>query len=159
MESSRHMQMQKRINMHRSLDFLAYAAEGNRFVNEVAAELGTDRNSAARILRSVLHALRDRAPADEAIEFAQGLPMALKGLFIDRYDPSNTPVVIRHVNDFLDFIYWKDGSAAPYDFPDRDSIVFGLQAVFRVLFRNMDHGQVDQVKHMLNMEIQELIGE
>jgi hypothetical protein len=75
------------------LNFEEYASEGNRFVNEVARELNTDRNTAARILRVVLHAVRDRLPADDAIQFAQGLPIALKGVFIDQYDPSRTPVV------------------------------------------------------------------
>lgn len=141
----------------RTLDFNAFASEGNRFVNEVADELATDRNSAARILRAVLHAVRDRIPPDDAIEFAQGLPMALKGLYIDQYDPSVTPVVIRNVDEFLDFIYWKDGISASFDFTSRDSIIYALQAVFRVLSRNMDRGQVEQIKHMLNIEIRNLI--
>jgi uncharacterized protein (DUF2267 family) len=139
------------------LNFENFAAEGNRFINEIAYELNTDRNHAARVLRAVLHAVRDRLPADDAIQFAQGLPLALKGVFIDQYDLSDVPVVIRSPQKFLQFIYSKAGITAHLDFPDRQSIVDALQAVFFVLENHMDYGQILQVKHIMNQEIVELI--
>ena len=42
-------------NKHRTMNFEQYAADGNRFINEVALELETDHNRAARITRAVLH--------------------------------------------------------------------------------------------------------
>jgi uncharacterized protein (DUF2267 family) len=145
------------INPQRSMNFEAYAAEGNRFIKEVAYELGVDRNRAARITRSVLHAIRDRISPDDAIQFAQGLPMALKGIFIDQYDISITPIAIRNPNDFTDFIFSKDGKAAHSDFPTRDHVIDALKGVFNILEKNMEYGQVQQIKHMFNMEILELI--
>jgi uncharacterized protein (DUF2267 family) len=141
----------------RSLNFEAYAGEANHFINEVAIELGTDRDRAARVTRAVLHALRDRLPPDDAIEFAQGLPMALKAVFIDQYDLSKAPVVIRSPKKFLEYIYHKDGLAAPADFEDKEAIIDGLQAVFTVLQHHMSYGQVEQIKKMLNVEIVALI--
>lgn len=144
-------------NPMRSMNFERYAAEGNRFINEIAYELGVDRNRAARITRAVLHAIRDRIPPDDAIQFAQGLPMAIKGVFIDRYDMSITPVAIRHADDFINFIYNKNGSASYVDFPEKRHVIEALRGVFRVLERNMDYGQVEQIKHMFNTEIYEMI--
>lgn len=141
----------------RPMNFERYAAEGNRFIQEVAHELGVDRNRAARITKAVLHAIRDRISPDDAIEFAQGLPMALKGVFVDQYDISRTPVVIRDPNEFLDFIYNKNGKASVRDFPARYHVIDALKGVFRVLEKNMDYGQVQQVKYMFNNEILELI--
>lgn len=146
-----------RPNKNKSMNFEEYASEGNRIIHEVAFELGTDRNRAARVLRAVLHAVRDRIPPDDAIEFAQGLPMALKGIYIDRYDISKTPVRIRTREKFIDFIYSKSGITAPIDFPDRESVVEGLHAVFIVLESNMDYGQVHQIKRMMNIDIVDLI--
>jgi len=137
------------------LNFQKYAEEGNRFINEICYELNTDnRNKAARILRAVLHALRDRIPPDDAVEFAQGLPMAIKGVYFDQYDISGTPVIIRTKNGFIDFIREKDGYS---DFSSPDEVVLGLQAVFRVLERHMDWGQINQLKNQLNMDIVDLI--
>ena len=141
----------------RAMNFERYAAEGNHFINQVAAELDVDRNRASRITRAVLHALRDRIPPNDAVEFAQGLPMALKGIFFDRYDLSDVPVIIRHPDAFFDFICSKDGDSAYRDFPDRQAVEEALRAVFRVLERTMDYGQVKQVKHMMNREIVSLI--
>jgi uncharacterized protein (DUF2267 family) len=141
----------------KSLNFEEYASEGNRFIHEVAEELKTNRNRAARITRAVLHALRDRLPAPDSIQFAQGLPMALKSVWMDQYDISRTPVVIRHKEKFLEYIYDRDGLAAFADFPDPESIEEGLQSVFFVLENHMSAGQVRQIKNMLNKEIVELI--
>jgi len=144
-------------NRQRSMNFEAYASEGNRFINDVAEELQCDRNTASRITRAVLHALRDRLPADDAVEFAQGLPMALKGIYIDQYDISRTPVIIRTKHDFIDYIRSKDRLAAINDFRSPADVVQALQAVFHVLENHMDPGQVDQVKNLLHSEIVELI--
>lgn len=141
----------------RSMNFEEYAGEGNRIINKVAMDLGADRNSAARITRAVLHAVRDRLPADDAIQFAQGLPMALKGVFIDRYDVSRTPVVIRSRREFIEFVRSKAGVSAPADFPTPQSVVDALKSVFFVLERNMSYGQVRQIKKLLNIELVDLI--
>ncbi len=136
-----------------------YAAEGNRFLHAVAYELNCNTARAARATRSVLHALRDRLPSDEAIQFAQGLPMALKGIYIDQYDISDTPVVIRTPKKFLDFIFFKAGKSANTDFPDRKSMLEALRGVFFVLENHLDPGQISHVKKILNKDIVELIVE
>ncbi len=140
-------------NKFKPLNFDAYASEGNRFIKQVANELDTNWNHAARITRAVLHALRDRLPPIDAVQFAQGLPMALKGIFIDKYDIGKAPIRIRSKQKFIDYVYYKIGSTAEVDFPDNDSIVRALQAVFFVLELNMSYGQVEQIKHILNSEL------
>jgi uncharacterized protein (DUF2267 family) len=137
----------------RSLNFERYASEANYIINQVADELDVNRNAAARITRSVLHAVRDRLPADDAVEFAQGLPIALKGVYFDQYDLSLAPVSIRHPEDFIDYVRQKDGRAAMHDFPTREHVEDGISAVFRVLERNMDYGQVEQIKRLVNDEM------
>jgi uncharacterized protein (DUF2267 family) len=144
-------------NKPRSMNFEEYASEGNRIINTVARDLQTNRNRAARITRAVLHAIRDRLPPDDAIQFAQGLPMALKGVFIDRYDISKTPIVIRNREAFIEFVRSKAGTSAPVDFPTSQSVMNALQSVFFVLERNMSYGQVRQIKKSLNIELVNLI--
>jgi uncharacterized protein (DUF2267 family) len=140
-----------------ALNLEEFASVGNRFIKDIMNELHVNRNSAARIIKAVLHAVRDRLPPDDAIQFAQGLPMVLKAVFIDQYDISQTPVVIRHGEDFLDFIYSKDPMAADIDFPDQHSIQEALNGVFTVLYDYMDPGQIDSIKYLMGDEIVELI--
>jgi uncharacterized protein (DUF2267 family) len=144
-------------NKSKSMNFEEYASEGNRIINKIARDLKTGRNRAARISRGVLHAIRDRLPPDDAIQFAQGLPMALKGIFIDRYDVSKTPVVIRSREGFIEFVRSKAGPLAAVDFPTSQSVINALQSVFFVLERNMSYGQVQQIKKLMNIELVNLI--
>ena len=83
--------------------------------------------------------------------------MALKGVFIDRYDISKTPVIIRNRKKFIEFIHYKAGVSAAADFPDPESVEEALRAVFYVMERNMSYGQVQHVKNALNLELQDLI--
>lgn len=142
---------------HRSMNFEEYAAEGNNFINEVSWKIGCSRDEAAHITRAVLHSLRDRLPANDAVQFAQGLPLMIKGIYFDQYDISRTPVVVRTASEFLDMVYFKNRQHAVNDFPNEGSVVRAVQGVFRVLERRMDHGQVQQIKRMLNREIVEMI--
>lgn len=140
-----------------ALNFERYAAEGERFINEVAAELNIPRNTAARITRAVLHALRDRMPADNAVQFAQGLPMALKGVYFDQYDISDAPVKIRSAEDFLDYVEEKNLLNADYDFGRVGSTAEAVRGVFRVLEDYMDPNQTEDVKHVVGRDIRQLL--
>lgn len=141
----------------KAMNFEEYASQGNRFINDVADELQTDRDTAARVTRAVIHALRDRLPPDDAMQFAQGLPMALKGVFVDQYDISKTPVVIRKADEFLDYIRYKDRFGAIRDFPTMDDAASALRAVFYVLERHLDRGQTEQIKNNLPSAIVRII--
>jgi uncharacterized protein (DUF2267 family) len=137
----------------RALNFEKYASEGNQFVNEVAAILDVRRNLAARVTRAVLQAVRDRLPPDDAVQFGQGLPMALKGVYFDQYDLSRAPVVIRAPRQFLDFVRSKDGIVGFNDCPGYQFIEAAMLAVFTVLEMHMDLGQIAQIRRMMNAEI------
>jgi uncharacterized protein (DUF2267 family) len=137
----------------KTMNFEKYCSEANHFINQVADRLDVDRNMAARITRAVLHAVRDRLPPVDAVQFAQGLPMALKGIFFDQYNLARVPVKIRHPNDFIDYVCMKDGRTANKDFPYKGFVEDGIAAVFRVLEEHMDYGQVEQIKRMMNDEL------
>lgn len=137
------------------LEFEKYADEGNHFVNEVTGLLEWERPKAARITQAVLHALRDRVHVNEAIHFAQGLPMALKGVFIDQYEPGRVPVVIRDKDDFLDFIWNKLSNKE--EIKERDEIAQGFRAVYIALGMRLDRGQLSRLENSLPHEILEII--
>jgi uncharacterized protein (DUF2267 family) len=58
------------------------------------------RNQSYNALRAVLHALRDRLTVDEAAQFAAQLPMLVRGIYYDGWDPSRVPKKM-HRDDFL----------------------------------------------------------
>lgn len=63
------------------------------WLNEVANRLGTeDLHHAYQVLRAVLHAVRERVAPDVAAHVAAQLPMLVRGVFYEGWDPSKTPV-------------------------------------------------------------------
>jgi uncharacterized protein (DUF2267 family) len=65
----------------------------NVWLADVSDALGTrDRQFAFRVLRTWLHALRDRLTVNAAAKFGQQLPELLRGVYYDGWEPSRVPV-------------------------------------------------------------------
>ena len=76
--------------------------ESNLWLKDVMERLDTrDRHHAYSTLRAVLHALRDRIGAESAAHLGAQLPMLLRGLFYEGWDPTGKPTKERHEAAFL----------------------------------------------------------
>jgi uncharacterized protein (DUF2267 family) len=67
----------------------------NRLLKMIEEEYGWPkerRNQSYAALRGVLHAVRDRLTVDESAHLAAQLPMLVRGLYYDGWDPSPVPV-------------------------------------------------------------------
>jgi uncharacterized protein (DUF2267 family) len=123
-----------------SLDFLQYAAKGNAFVNQVAEELNISRDQSGRIIRSVLHALRNRLSLQESFQLLAQLPMALKSVYVDGWKPDSEFERIRHLDDFLNEIRKEDGGLAGYDFGNNQRALAAVYAVLETLHDSISGG-------------------
>jgi uncharacterized protein (DUF2267 family) len=123
----------------------------NIWLKELAQELGwVDRERAYQALRVVLHALRDRLTVDEAADLGAQLPLLIRGLYYEGWDPSSTPVKERHREVFLNHItaaFQGDGAIFP------EGIAW---AVFKVLERHVSSGEIKDILHVLPREIRSL---
>ncbi len=64
-----------------------------KWLDAVAEQLDTaDRHLAYRVLRAWLQTVRDRLTVEAAVHFAAQLPMMLRGLFFEGWNPSRVPV-------------------------------------------------------------------
>ena len=71
--------------------------ESNLWLKDVMERLNTaDRHHAYSTLRAVLHALRDRIGPESAAHLGAQLPMLLRGLFYEGWDPTGKPTKERH---------------------------------------------------------------
>ncbi len=122
------------------------------WIREVAEEMDTeDEQLAYHALRSVLHALRDRLIVDEAVQLAAQLPVLIRGIYFEDWDPSKTPVKVRHREEFLDLVRRHAGK---YDRLDPGK---AAPAVFAVLKRHVSEGEMRDVNEALPGEIRELL--
>ena len=58
------------------------------------------RNQSYAALRTVLHLLRDRLPIEESVQFAAQLPLLVRGVYFEGFDPTIVPVKLSR-EDFL----------------------------------------------------------
>jgi len=76
----------------------------NRLLREIEEAYGWPkerRNQSYAALRAVLHALRDRLSVEEAAQLSAQLPMLVRGIYFEGWDPSDVPVPM-HREQFLE---------------------------------------------------------
>lgn len=124
----------------------------NVWLKEIMAELGTeDRHRAYTALRATLQSLRDRLTVEEAAELGAQLPLLVRGIYYEAWNPAGKPLKERHREDFLARVgsHFTD-QAVPLD-PE-----IAARAVFKVMSNHVSHGEIEDVKHLLPEELREL---
>ena len=115
-----------------------------RWLIELMDELETeDPARMYRALRGVLHATRDRLPANEALHLSAQLPMLLRGLYFEGWDPKASPEKLGRI-EFLDQV----GDLVDPSRPEAE-IEPVVRAVFRLLSRHISAGELDEVRGAL----------
>ena len=134
-----------------------YTAEANRFVNEVAAELGdtSDLEAAGRVTLAVFHTLREKLSPEESFHLISQLPMILKGIYIDGWDPSLQKRT-ETLHDFIDDLRAHDLQASSRDFGNEEQAVKNFQSVLRVLSHYISEEEMRHIRLQLPRPVAEL---
>lgn len=122
----------------------------NIWLDEIMADLGPDRQVAWHALTSVLHAVRDQLPVDNAAHLSAQLPMMIRGAYYDQWRPAKVPDRIRHRDDFLTRVKEELGQTRPVNSQD------AVATVTKVLSRYLGTGEADKIRKALPDEIREL---
>ncbi|MGW3788266.1 DUF2267 domain-containing protein [Micromonospora chokoriensis] len=104
------------------------------------------RNQSYAALRTVLHLLRDRLPVDESVEFAQQLPVLVRGIYFDGWVPSDVPIKLNR-DDFL----YEVRQGFPYDAEGGAERV--TQVVLDTLRRHVTQGEWQDVKETMPKDL------
>jgi uncharacterized protein (DUF2267 family) len=120
-----------------------------RWVDEVCAEMGdADRAHGWNALRAVLQNLRDLVDSDEAVQLGAQLPLLLRGLFYEGWNPLRPVPPQRDREVFLQAVQHGLGSA-------RIDAQEAVRAVFKVLGRRLE-GEAEQARARLSEPIRSL---
>ncbi|MBI3133973.1 MAG: DUF2267 domain-containing protein [Bacteroidetes bacterium] len=142
-----------------ALNFDQFAAEGNEFVARLAKELGypKDKARAGRVLKSVLHAVRDQLTPTESVQLIAQLPMFLKAVYVHNWSLKTVKKKTRKFDDFLMEICVIDGDVSQSDFPTNNDIETAVSVVFMMLRKYLSLGEIEDIKALLPKELKPLL--
>ena len=114
----------------------------NIWLDEINAAIGPDRQVAWKVLSVVLHKLRDRLPVELSAHLSAELPMLVRGVYYDQFEPTKQPTDWE-LEEFVHEVSKWLADIRPVD--PRD----GIRAVFSVLSRHVTRGQIAKVQGAL----------
>lgn len=104
------------------------------------------RNQSYDGLRAVLHALRDRLTVEETAQLSAQLPMLIRGIYFEGWDPTKVPMKM-HRNDFLERI----DANFPHEVPGGAERLFGV--VIEALRRFISEGEWQDIRANLPKDL------
>ena len=118
------------------------------WINDLDARLEWDNKARSyRLLKAVLHAIRDWLSVNEAANLGAQLPGLLRGAYYEQWHPAKTPVKSRSMDDFL---------AQVNEHFRRDPLPNTAQAVMEVchlLNKKITAGEIEDVRNPMPKEI------
>jgi len=118
----------------------------NIWLDEITASLGPDRQLAWKVLSVVLHKLRDRLPVALSAHLSAELPLLVRGVYYDQFEPAKQPTdwdldaFVAEVSRWLSDVRPVDPRAA-------------ARAVLAVLSRHVPRGQIEKVQGALPADL------
>jgi uncharacterized protein (DUF2267 family) len=125
----------------------------NSWLKELMQELNTsDHRKTYLILRSVLLAFRDHLSERDAIYVGEQLPMLIRGLYFEHWDPAGKPLPLRNRDDFFTVV-------SQYMARDGDNAFkaeTASRAVFRLLERKAAEGEIEDLHSVVPLALMDL---
>ena len=118
----------------------------NTWLNEITAALGPDRQLAWKVLSIVLHKLRDRMPIELSAHLSAGLPLLVRGVYYDQFEPAKQPTDC-NLEEFVEEVSEWLSDIRPVDPKD------AIRAVFSVLSHHVPRGQIAKVQDALPQDL------
>jgi uncharacterized protein (DUF2267 family) len=121
------------------------------WINDLNDDLcWNDKSRAYRLLKAVLHALRDWLELDESANLAAQLPGLLRGAYYEHWRPATTPVRKRNRQAFLDHVESEFKRDPLWNTAEC------VTAVFALLLKKISAGEIGDVRNALPEDIREL---
>jgi uncharacterized protein (DUF2267 family) len=121
----------------------------HEWIARVAETAHMEKRDAYKALRAVLQTVRDRLPLDLAVHFGAQLPMLLRGLYYEGWEPSNVPIKMSR-EEFLAAVQGKIVAGRVIDPLET------TQNVLSVVANYIGQGEMEKVMHSFPHDMQSL---
>lgn len=109
-----------------------------------------NETEALRVLRAVMHQLRDRLSIEETAQFSAQLPILIRGIFYEGWQPTHVPdKTIQTRQDFFDGV---TGRLRPHRLPPE----LMVKTVFAILSHHIEPGEISDIIGQLPDSLKEL---
>ncbi len=126
-------------------------AKTNEWLRDIQNELDwPDPEKAFKALRVVLHTLRDRLPLKEVTDLSAQLPMLVRGLYFEGWNPLRSPSRIKHIDEFT---HQVNSHFPEFEYAEPQEIT---RAVLTTLSNHVSAGEIEDVMGCLPKELREL---
>lgn len=139
-----------------TINFDKHAQAGKEFVKKVAFELGdeNDTSRASKLLRATLHALREQSSFEESMQFISQLPMFIKAIYVDGWNPGSHKNHFRHLDEFT-LAVQRNGGFEDCENPLEK--LHDIQSVIHVVAEYVSEGEMDDFRKTLPKELRILL--
>jgi uncharacterized protein (DUF2267 family) len=123
----------------------------NAWLAQINERMGwADRHRAWAALRAVLHGLRDRLSVDEAAALGAQLPLLVRGLYYENFQPSHLPVRMRTKEELYAHIGRELRGYEDADVEEMTAVVLD------VLTENISSGEVKHIGRILPRDLADI---
>src|SRR5919204_3391142 len=121
----------------------------HEWIASIAQAAHLEKRDAYKSLRAVLLTLRDRLPLNDAVHLGAQLPIFLRGLFYEGWEPSKVPIKMS-LEEFLKSVQEKIVAPGIID-PVRIT-----QSVFAVTLSHVGAAEMGKIKRIFPKDMQSL---
>lgn len=123
----------------------------HEWINELTERLGwSHQKDALKLMRVVMHKVRDHLHPDELAQLSAQLPLLIRGMMFEGWLPKHTPVRQRDVHVFIAEIEEQVGDMLEY------RGVEDIQTVFKLFNSRISRGETDDIRANLPTDIRDL---
>lgn len=124
----------------------------NEWLRDIGEGLHLEnRRTEYAALRATLHAIRDHLSTDEVAHLGAQLPLAIRGLYYEGWNPKDVVKRPRNKQEFFDAVHRE-----VQGHPELADIEKTIRVTLSVLGKHITHGEMKQVVQHLPAGIREL---
>lgn len=139
--------------------FDKYVHEANTYLKELMVELGheNDPDQTIRLLRAVLHSIRDRISIPESLDLLSQLPMMLKAIYVEQWTyHEKPPLDFNDVEGFTEAVEKEQSKLGERKFDWNEPTEDLIKIVLASLRKYLSDGQAIHVLEQMPKEVRAL---
>jgi uncharacterized protein (DUF2267 family) len=141
-----------------ALNFNQFAMDANKFLDEYSNKLNLseDKDKAARILSSILHALREVISMEESLQLIAQLPMFLKAVYVNGWTNKRKRKT-KNMVDFIDLMREFNGKTSVNDLESDQVAEEYIDQTFIMLRQYVSPGELHDLRSSLPKDLKNMI--